>query len=360
VSCPEPIRLSVLAAAVGGTVDGADDIAVAGVASLTEAMPGDLSFLANPKYAPQVQKTRASAVIVGKAFSGERPCALIRVENPDKAFTQAALMLSPKPVEPKPGIHPTAVIASDAAVGDGVSIGPYCVIEPGARVGARTILGASCYIGHGSTVGDDCRFHPHVTLREYVTVGNRVIIHNGAVLGSDGFGYYRQGEAWIKIPQLGVVIVGDDVEIGANTTVDRARFGRTVIGKGTKIDNLVQIAHNVQVGEHVVMAAQVGISGSARIGRGVQLAGQVGVAGHLAIGDNAVVLAQSGVTKEVPSGEVMYGMPAMPQVKAAKLHAHVGRLPELKERVGELERRIAALEGRSADGNRLAGGGAEK
>jgi UDP-3-O-[3-hydroxymyristoyl] glucosamine N-acyltransferase len=351
------MRLSELAAAVGGTVDGDGGVVVGAVSGLQEAMAGDVSFLANPKYAPLVQHTHASAVIVARDFAGERPCALIRVDNPDKAFTQAALMLSPKPVQPQPGIHPTAVIAADAAIGKDVGVGPYCVVEPGARIGDRSILGSSCYIGHGCSVGEDCRFHPHVTLREHVTVGNRVIIHNGAVIGSDGFGYYRQGEAWVKIPQVGVVVIGDDVEIGANTTVDRARFGRTVIGRGTKIDNLVQIAHNVQVGEHVAMAAQVGISGSARVGRGVQLAGQVGVAGHLAIGDGAVVLAQSGVSKDVPAGAVMFDSPAMPQGKAARLHAHVARLPELKERVAELERRIRALEARGPAGTPSTAGG---
>jgi UDP-3-O-[3-hydroxymyristoyl] glucosamine N-acyltransferase len=327
-------------------VEGDADGAITGVAGLKEAGAGELSFLANPKYAPAVAACRATAVIVGPSFQGSCRCALIRVEDPDKAFTQAVMLLSPKQVRFVPGVHPTAVIADDAKIGADVCVGPHCVVESGATVGARTILGAGCYIGHGCRIGDDCRFHPHVSLREYVRVGNRCIVHNGAVIGSDGFGYFMQGDAWVKIPQVGVVEIGDDVEIGANTTIDRARFGRTVIGNGVKLDNLVQIAHNVRVGEHTAMAAQTGISGSTIVGRRVQMGGQVGVAGHLSVGDGAVVLAQSGVTKDVPAGARLMGFPAAPQDKAAKLHAHVARLPELKARVAWMESRLSEIEKR--------------
>jgi UDP-3-O-[3-hydroxymyristoyl] glucosamine N-acyltransferase len=335
-----------IAAAIGGTVEGDPGTPILGVAGLREAETGELSFLANPKYSHAVAVTRASAVIVGPGFQDTRNCALIRVENPDKGFTQAVMLLAPAPVVPAAGIHPTAVVAPDAKIGAGASVGPCCVIEPGVVIGARCAIGAGCYIGHGCRIGDDCRFHAHVSLREHVKVGNRCIIHNGAVVGSDGFGYYKQGDAWVKIPQVGVVEIGDDVEIGANTTIDRARFGRTVIGNGVKLDNLVQIAHNARVGENTAMAAQTGISGSTVIGKRVQMGGQSGAAGHITIGDDAVVLGKSGVTKDIPAGAKVIGFPAAQHEKAARLHAHVARLPELKARVAELESRILELEKR--------------
>lgn len=333
-----------VARAVGGVVEGDPGVEITAVAGLKEAGHGELSFLANPRYAQAVSVTGAAAVIVGKSYDGAHKCALIRVDSPDKAFTQAVMLLAPIPVIPSPGIHPTAVIAPDARVGQGVSAGPYCVVEPGAVIGDRCILGASCYIGHCSVLGEETRIYPHVTIREHVSIGKRCIIHSGAVIGSDGFGYYKQGEAWIKIPQVGTVELGDDVEIGANTTIDRARFGRTVIGNGVKLDNLVQIAHNVRVGDHTAMAAQVGISGSTVIGMRVQMGGQSGAAGHLSIGDDAVVLGQSGVTKDVAAGSKVIGFPAAQHEKAARLMAHVSRLPELKERIGGLETRLSAIE----------------
>lgn len=339
-----------IAKAIGGSVEGDAGTPIFGVAGLREAETGELSFLANPKYAPAVAATHASAVIVGAGFQGPCNCALIRVDNPDKGFTQAVMLLAPPPVEPVAGVHPTAVVAPDAKIGAGASVGPQCVIEPGVIIGARCVIGAGCYIGYGCRVGDDCRFHPHVSLREHVKVGSRCIIHNGAVVGSDGFGYYKQGEAWVKIPQVGVVEIGDDVEIGANTTIDRARFGRTVIGNGVKLDNLVQIAHNVRVGENTAMAAQTGISGSTVIGRRVQMGGQSGATGHISIGDDAVVLGGSGVTKNVPAGAKVIGFPAAQHDKAARLHAHVARLPELKARVAGLESRIQDLEKRLGAG----------
>jgi UDP-3-O-[3-hydroxymyristoyl] glucosamine N-acyltransferase len=204
---------------------------------------------------------------------------------------------------------------------------------------------AHVYIGHGTRIGAQCRLYPFASVREYCVVGNRCILHNGSVIGSDGFGYAPDPTGWKKIAQIGVVELGDEVEIGANTTIDRARFGKTLIGTGVKIDNLVQIAHNVKVGAHTAMAAQVGVSGSTTVGRHCMLAGQVGVAGHLTIGDQCLILAQAGVTKDVPSGSTLYGTPAMPADKARKAHAHMMRIPDLKERVAELEKRIAELEG---------------
>ncbi|MBA4389245.1 MAG: UDP-3-O-(3-hydroxymyristoyl)glucosamine N-acyltransferase, partial [Verrucomicrobia bacterium] len=261
------LTVSEIAARVGGSVEGDGSALIRGVAGLQEAAQGDLTFLTNPKYASAVESTGASAVIVNEGWTGKSRCAVIRVKNADMAFTIAAVLLAPKPVEFKPGIHPTAVIAGNVQLGRDVSIGPHCVIEEGARIGDRTVLVAGCYVGHGSVIGSDCRLYPLASLREHVRIGDRAIIHNGAVIGSDGFGYYKEGVAWKKIPQVGVVEVGDDVEIGANVTVDRARFGRTVIGNGVKIDNLVQVAHNVRIGDNTAMAAQVGISGSTIVGR---------------------------------------------------------------------------------------------
>ena len=226
-------------------------------------------------------------------------------------------------------------------------VGPHCVVEPGAAIGDGTVLVAQCYVGHSCEVGQNCLFHPHVTLREYTRVGNRVVLQNGAVIGSDGFGYVKDAGHWRKIPQVGIVVLGDDVEIGANTTIDRARFGETRIGNGTKLDNLIQIAHNVTVGEDTAMAAQVGVSGSSHIGSRVQIGGQVGVAGHIHVGDDSVLMAQSGVSKDIPPASVMFGSPAMPAREAKKLHAHLARLPELKKKIAELEARIKAMEEKS-------------
>jgi UDP-3-O-[3-hydroxymyristoyl] glucosamine N-acyltransferase len=333
-----------IAQRLGGILTGDGSVKITGLAGLQDAGPGDITFLSNPRYAPAMAQTKASVVVVTEAWKGESGASIIRVKNPDKAFAAVASLLAPKPPEFAPGIHATAIIAKDAKLGADVSIGPYCVIEPGVTVGDRTVLCAGCYLGHGAKVGKDCKFYPHVTLREGTVIGERAIIHNGAVIGSDGFGYVNEGGKWNKIPQVGIVIIGDDVEIGANVAIDRARFGKTVIGNGVKIDNLVQVAHNVRIGDNTAIAAQVGISGSTVVGKNVQLAGQAGLAGHLTVGDNAVVGAQAGVTKDVAPATFVSGYPAMPHEKAKKLHAHMMLLPALKDRVKQLEKRLEELE----------------
>lgn len=338
------MKLAEIAEKIGARLEGDGDLEITGLASLAEAVAGELSFLANPRYTSAVAETRASAVLLANAWTGECPCAALYVENPDRAFADVALMLAPATVVFAPGVHPTAVIATDARLGGNVTVGPHVVIQPGAVIGDRTVLVAGCYVGHEAVVGSDCRLHAHVSVRERCVLGARVIIHDGAVIGSDGFGYTPDKHGvWQKVMQLGIVEIGDDVEIGANVTIDRARFGKTRISNGVKIDNLVQIAHNVQIGEHSVMASQVGISGSTRVGRHVQLGGQAGLAGHLHVGDGAVVGAQAGVTKDVPGSCFVSGYPAMDHRKATRLHAHLMRLPELKERVRELEAQVAAL-----------------
>ena len=339
------LTIQEIAARVGGAVETGGDVRIRGIAGIRDAQPGEVSFLSNPRYAAEAAATRASAVLVPLAWDKPCPAVLVRVENPDAAFARVAAWFAPEPIRPPPGVHPTAMVAPDAVLGPDVSIGPHCVIEPGARIGARAVLDAQVYVGHASEIGEDSRLYPHVSLRERVRVGARCILHNGVVLGSDGFGYTVDAAGVrTKIPQYGTVAVGDDVEIGANTTVDRARFGKTVIGNGVKIDNLVQIAHNVVIGDHAVIVAQVGIAGSTVVGARAVLAGQAGVAGHLVIGEGAIVGAQAGVTKSVPPGAFVSGYPAAPHEKATRIHAHVMRLPEMRAELAELRGRIQRLE----------------
>jgi UDP-3-O-[3-hydroxymyristoyl] glucosamine N-acyltransferase len=339
------MKLEAIASEIGGELEGDGSLEIVGLASLTEAAAGDITFLANPKYSSEVATTAATAVLVNLDWDGDYPCALIRVKSADRAFAEVAALISPPPVTFAPAISPTAVIAEDVAIGADVYIGPHCVIEPGASIGDNCVLVAGCYVGHGAVLGVACTLHAHVSVRDRSRLGDRVVIHNGSVIGSDGFGYTPdENGVWQKVMQLGIVEVGNDVEIGANVTIDRARFGKTLIGNGVKIDNLVQIAHNVRIADNAVMAAQVGISGSSHIGRQVQLGGQAGLAGHLTVGDGAVVGAQAGVTKSVPAKTFVSGYPAMDHRKATKMHAHMMRLPELKKKVRKLEAAIGELQ----------------
>jgi UDP-3-O-[3-hydroxymyristoyl] glucosamine N-acyltransferase len=333
------VKLGDIVALCKGELIGGDAAAdISGVGSLAEAQSGEVSFLSNPKYGKLLAETQATAVLVRRDWSGDHGCALVRVDDPNRAFADVAVALAPPPIAFAPGIHASAVVHPEAVLGAGVHIGPHCVVEAGARVGDGSVLLAGCYIGHGASVGKLCRLHAHVSVRAYCVIGSRVWIHDGTVIGSDGFGYApRPDGGWDKIPQIGTVEIGDDVEIGANVTIDRARFGKTRVGAGVKIDNLVQIAHNVQIDANTVMAAQVGISGSTRIGRNVQLGGQAGLAGHLHVGDRAVVGAQAGVTKSVDAGTFVSGYPPMDHRRAMQLHAHVGKLPEFKKRLQALE-----------------------
>ncbi len=340
------MTVSDIASKLGATLEGDGSCEIRGVAGISEAVEGEIAFVANPRYAADAARTKASAVVVRRDW--KKPCSakvLLRVADPDGAFAQIAVMFAPPPIVPAPGVHPSAVLAPDVRLGRDVSIGPHCVLEPGVHVGDRTILYAGCYLGHRVRVGSDCKFYPLVSVRENVEIGDRVIVHNGTVIGSDGFGYTvdKQGVR-TKIPQIGTVVIGNDVELGANVTIDRARFGKTRIGNGVKVDNLVQIAHNVIVGDHAVIVAQVGIAGSAEIGAHVVLAGQAGVGGHVVVGEWAVVGGQAAVTKDVPPKTFVSGYPAAPHEKAMRIHALVNRLPDMKERLVDLEKRLQALE----------------
>jgi UDP-3-O-[3-hydroxymyristoyl] glucosamine N-acyltransferase len=323
----------------GGELVGDSSLQITGAASLTEATPGEISFFGNRKYIGALRKTRASAVFVPADFTESITAAQIRVSNPTKAFEQVVLQFAPKPITFAAGVHSSAVVDPSARLGERVSIQPHAVVEAGATIGDDTIVGAGSYIGHETTIGSACLIYPLVTVRERSRIGSRVIIHSGAVVGADGFGFEMIDGRQQKIQQLGIVQIDDDVEIGANTTVDRARFGRTWIQEGVKIDNLVQIAHNVVIGKNSVIVAQTGISGSTRVGERVMMGGQVGIVGHLEIGDGTAIGAQSGISKSTQGG-AWFGSPAVPLAEAKQQIAWVHRLGKLFARVKEIEKKL--------------------
>ncbi|MDR2849371.1 MAG: UDP-3-O-(3-hydroxymyristoyl)glucosamine N-acyltransferase [Verrucomicrobiota bacterium] len=340
------MTVQALASRLGGQPSGDVSLEVSALASLLEAQPGDVSFFKDAKYARQLAATRASAVLVPSGWQGGCPApALIRVADPDAACTQAAEWFAPPPVARPPGVHPTAVIAGDARLGRDVHVGPWTVIEEGAVIGDRAVVEAQVFIGARVRLGEDCHIYPQVTIREGCLLGRRVILHSGVRIGGDGYGYTPvlrpDGTASVdKIPQLGIVELGDDVEIGCNTTVDRARFGRTRIGNSTKIDNLVQIGHNVQIGDYSGVIAQAGVAGSTRIGSGCLIWAQAGISGHLTIGDRAQVGPASGLSKDVPPGEYVLGLPALPKREFAATLLLPRTVEKLKARVEALEARL--------------------
>ncbi len=335
-----------LAALVQGRLEGDPSLIITGVAGLREAQPGHVSFLDHPRYAPLLATTQASLALVTHGIKPPDGMSVIRVENPSVAFGKIIALVTPALPPHKPGIHPSAIVDPSASVHASASIQPFAVIEAKARVGANTLIGQGCHLGVEASVGDDCFFYPHVVIRERCLIGNRVILHPGAVIGSDGFGYDFVDGRFQKVPQVGIVRIDDDVEIGANTTVDRGRFGSTWIKRGVKIDNLVQIAHNVIIDENTAIAAQAGISGSTVIGKHVRIAGQAGTVGHITIGDGAILGAQSGVNHDVPNGQFVFGYPAQEHKEAMKTHAHIRRLPHLVERIRKLEKQIERLGGK--------------
>jgi UDP-3-O-[3-hydroxymyristoyl] glucosamine N-acyltransferase len=337
--------LKEIAEFLGGEVVGDASLVITGVAGIKEARAGDITFLANPKYSPLADSTQASAIVTSRDVGPlQRP--IIRTENPSLAFIKIVEVFSPPAVNHPKGIHPTAVLGKNVSLGKGVALGPYAVIEEGVSIGDNSIIYSGCFVGAMSSIGAQALIYPNVSIRERTVIGDRVIIHSGTVVGSDGFGFVTIEGRHHKVPQVGIVEIGDDVEIGSNVSIDRARFDKTTIGSGSKIDNLVQIAHNVAVGENSLIAAQAGVSGSTVLGKNVILAGQVGLVGHISVGDNAVVMAQAGVNKSVPANTMMWGYPAKPAEIARRVNGCVQNLPKLFKSVTELKKKIEELEKR--------------
>jgi UDP-3-O-[3-hydroxymyristoyl] glucosamine N-acyltransferase len=341
------MTLGEIAELVGGRLAGDGSVRITGVAGLAEAGPGDLSFLANARYRPHLATTRAGGVLLRAEEARDCPRPSVAVDQPDWAFSVAAERLGPPPPRPRPGVHPLAFCAPGARIAAGAAVGPFAVVEEGAVVGGDTVVFPHVYVGAEAVVGRGCLLYPGVVLRERVRLGDRVILHGGVIVGGDGFGYATVGGVHRKIPQLGTVVIEDDVELGANTTVDRARFGETRIRRGTKIDNLVQVAHNVEIGEHGLIASQTGIAGSAKIGNRVMMGGKAGVAGHVEIADGIQVAGGAGVTKGHPAGAALSGIPARPIAQYRRAQAALQRLPELVEEVRRLRREIETLKNRS-------------
>jgi UDP-3-O-[3-hydroxymyristoyl] glucosamine N-acyltransferase len=332
------MTLAELAERLGCELRGDGTIEIRAVRGLEEAGPGDLTFLSNPRYAAQLDATRASAAIVARD-GADLAIATLRADNPYLCFARA-LTLFHRPLTPSPGIHPTAVVAPSASIAEPVSIGAYAVVGDDVVIGSGATIHPHVTIYPGVKIGRDVVAHAGVVLREHVRIGDRVVLHPGVVVGADGFGFAPSPEGAVKIPQVGIVVIEDDVEIGANTTIDRATLEATIIRRGAKLDNLVMVAHNCEVGAHSFLAAQVGIAGSTKVGRGVQMGGQVGVAGHVVIGDGVQVAAQSGVPSSVPPGKVVGGYPAVEVTIWRRTSAALLRLPELLRRVRRLERLI--------------------
>jgi UDP-3-O-[3-hydroxymyristoyl] glucosamine N-acyltransferase len=321
-------------------IAGATTEMIRGIASLGSAREGDISFLGNPKYKTAVASTRASIVLLPPDFAGKPGANQLHliVDNPSAALarlcSRVEQALWPKP---EPGIHPTALVARDASVAASATVGPLCVVEPGARIGEGAHLQAQVFVGRGSSVGRDCWLMPGVVICAECTLGDRVRLHPGVVVGADGFGYEFVKGRHEKVPQVGTVEIGNDVEIGSNSTVDRSRFEKTVVGEGTKIDNLVQVGHNVVIGKHCLICAQVGIAGSVTMQDYVVVGGQVGIVGHLTIGACAMIAAQSGVKDDIPPKTSYWGSPAQPILLEQKITILRNRLPELFKRVDALE-----------------------
>ena len=351
------MKLRELAERLACRLEGDGEIEIVRVAGIENAGPGDLTFVANPKYLATLSTTRASAVLLhddapaapvdetrgALSASREGPLAILRTPDPYLGFARAVGLFAPK-WKPEPGVHAMAAVARDAKLGADVSIGAFVAVGEGATVGDRTIVFPNVTIGTGARIGADCVVHSNVAIRERVAIGDRVVLQNGVVVGGDGYGFVRRGDGTHeKIPQVATVVIEDDVELGANTTVDRPAVGETRIKAGTKIDNLVQVAHGVIIGRNVLMAAQVGIAGSTEIGDDVMFGGQVGVGGHLTIGRGVVAVGQSGITNSVEPGAMIAGYPAIDAREWRRAAAVFRRLPELKKRIEELEAKLAEL-----------------
>lgn len=342
------LTLSEVARLVDGKVVGDPHLEIEGISSPELAGPKDITFIVSPKHEKRLAQTKASAVMVPhEGLGGEM--AKVVVPHVYLAYAKVASFLNPPPKR-APGVSPEAWIHPEARLGKEVTIYPFVWIGKGAQIGDRVTIFPMVFVGEGCQIGEDCVLHPGVVLYPGCILGKKVIVHAGTVVGSDGFGYARDGSSWVKIPQLGRVRIEDDVEIGANVAIDRASFGETVVRRGVKIDNLVQVGHNVEIGEDSILAGQVGLAGSVKLGKGVVLAGQVGVANHVKIGDGATVGSKSGVAQDVPEGSTMSGIPAITHRDWLKSSQAFPRLPELMRRLKSLEKRLEALERQSGEG----------
>ena len=336
------LTLADLADRLGAELVGDGDRLVEGIRPLDLAGPEHLSFLHNPKYVAQAAESRAGAILVHSAdqLPGRD---LLVIDQPYLAVAKALEIFHPRP-QAEPGVHPSAVVADDLELGEGASVGPLVAVGRGVAIGDRTVIGAGCVVGNGVKIGEDCVLHPRAVVEDGCWLGDRCILQSGVVIGSDGYGFATVDGVHHKVPQVGIVVLEDDVEIQANTTIDRATMGETRIGRGTKVDNLVQLAHNVQIGEHCLLVSQVGISGSTKIGNHSIFAGQAGAAGHLDIGDRVMAGARAAVMKSVPDDSVLAGFPARPQREWMKSQAALRRIDGLRKKVLELERRLREME----------------
>lgn len=335
--------LKELASLVGGDIAGDENVAISDVAGIDNAGEGDITFIANLKYIAMISSAKASAFIASPDVKAQAGKNFLYVKNPYLAFAKLLALFNP-PSLPYNGIHPGAYIHHTAKIGSSVSIYPHVFIDEDVVIGDRVVVYPGVYLGKGANVGDDTILYSNVSVREGCFIGRRVIIHCNSVVGSDGFGFAKDGTKYRKIPQVGIVRIGDDVEIGACVTIDRATLGETVVGRGTKIDNLVQIAHNVTIGQDSIVVAQAGIAGSTKIGNRVTLAGQVGVVGHIEIGDDVIIGSQSGVAQDITSKGVFSGSPAIPHREWLKAQNIFAKLPEMRKTLLELEKKVKELE----------------
>jgi UDP-3-O-[3-hydroxymyristoyl] glucosamine N-acyltransferase len=347
---PRCITVGELARAVGGHVRGEANTVVSGASSLELAQPGDLAYVEGERFVKAALDSKAAAFVVAQPMADLSRPQLVAA-NPKYAFARLVQQFFTAPYKAR-GIAQPISQGTGVTIGPDVSIWPFVTLGDRVKIGARVTLYPGVFVGDDSVVEDDCLLYPNVTVRERCTIGKRVIIHSGTVIGSDGFGYVQQEGRHHKIPQIGTVVIEDDVELGANVTVDRATFGRTVIKRGTKVDNLVQIAHNVTVGEHNILVAQVGIAGSTTLGSHVVVGGQAGLSDHIQIGDQVMIAARSGVNRSLTGHQIVSGAPAMPHEVSIKAQAVIPRLPELRQQVRELLQRVAALEARPARARR--------
>lgn len=339
------LTLQEVAERVGGRVEGDPEVRVEGIAPLSQAEENELGFLAQRRYLKHLEDSRAGALLVSAdlAEAAQEGPPRVVVENGHAALPPLLEVFYPVSA-PEPGVHPTAVLGRGVTLGEDATVGPYAVVEANSVIGDRVRIGPHAVVGAGCTIGDDSVLHPHVVLYPGTILGRRVTLHAGARLGVDGFGYVPTPNGHRKVPQVGACVIRDDVEIGANTTIDRGSIGRTVVGKGTKIDNLVHLAHNVEVGEHVFMAAMVGISGSSSVGDGAMLGGQAGAVGHIHIGRDARVGAQSGIIGDIPAGETVSGYPARNNREYLRAMGMAFKLPDTLQKIRDLEKRVQALE----------------